>query len=212
MKRADAGFSLMEVLVVVAIIGAVLAVVIPRAHRASVDAKYQLVRQNCSELAAWANTWAQGELERQPLEVSGSAVTLTLGDYFLSLGDQGSVDWVADSDGSSNWQGTLQTVGGGYTPGAAVADIMPQDKIMRNPFNGVSVFISSNLPASAPVTGAVGCAWVSEGSSPDYNYFALVFQGTDSTTLSGGTGFYAGQDETSLAGLRNGVFMARTAQ
>lgn len=204
MEKTIDGFTLLEILVVVVIIGVALAVVIPRAYRASVDAKYQLVRQNCSELAAWSDEWAKRELARQD-----ETLSFTLNDYFETLGDDRSVDWVADDSNASNWQGIIEIISSSW-PGTTVQDIMPGDKILRNPFNGASVFISSNEPSSTPITGAIGCAYIAEiVGTIRYNYFSLVFQGTDSTSLSGGTGFYAGQDETTLEGLRNGVFMVR---
>ena len=207
MRNTNAGFTLMELLLVVVIIGAILAVVIPRGHRASVDAKYQLVRQNCSELAAWADEWAKAELERQ-----AETFAFKLNHYYVTLGNSGSVDWVAAATNASNWQGTKLNIGTAptRTPDTTVLDIMPGDKMIRNPFNGASVFISSNNPGSTPIPGAIGCAYATDtDGSGSYNYFALVFQGRDSTSLSGGTGFYAGQDDGTLEGLRNGVFMAR---
>jgi len=41
------GFTLIELLLVVVIIGILLSVIVPRAWRANIDAKYGLVRQNC---------------------------------------------------------------------------------------------------------------------------------------------------------------------
>ena len=51
--KDNRGFTLIEILLVVVIIGLMLAVIVPRAWRANIDAKYGLVRQNCSELATF---------------------------------------------------------------------------------------------------------------------------------------------------------------
>ena len=208
------GFTLVELLVVLVIIGVILTFLIPRAYRASVETKYQLVRQTATELASWANEWAEKELEIQPL-----TATSNLNDYMETLGNKKSVDWVAEPGNTSNWQddgnpvGNLEdvsnravVVGGIDTPpNTGVKDIMPQAKILTNPFNGLSVFSSGNLPANA-ITGAIGCAYIADAG---YNYFALIFQGTESTGTSGANAFYAGQDESDLKGLRNGIFIDR---
>ena len=209
------GFTLVELMVVLAIIGVVLVFLIPRAYRASVESKYQLLRQTSTELASWANEWAEKELEIQSTDA-----TSTLNDYMETLGNDGSVDWVGNSGTVSNWQGNLINVSlrdgttTGVTPNTGVKEIMPQAKILTNPFNGLSVFSSENNPADVAighaVTGAIGCAYVVDGA---YNYYALLFQGTESigTATAGANIFYAGQDADTLAELRNGIFIARLA-
>ncbi len=210
------GFALMELMVVLVLIGIIIAFILPRMYRTSLETKYQLLRQTCTELAGWANEWAEKELEIQP-----SVSVSTLNNYMETLGDDGSVDWIAASANSSNWQGpganppgALQTVadrggsGVSLVPNTGVREIMPLNKILTNPFNGLSVFIADNNPVAVAnaVTGAVGCAYVNDAG---YNYFALIFQGADSIGTSGSGAFYAGQDEGNLSGLRNGIFMAR---
>ena len=96
-------------------------------------------------------------------------------------------------------------------PEDAVEDVTPPDKIPRNPFNGVSVYESPNLPTTgAPVTGAIACGGVEE-TTGNWHYYALVFQGTDNTAIAVGDddSYHAGMGVTDLAGLRNGIFMAR---
>ena len=206
---------MVELMVVFVIIGAVLTFLIPMAYRASVESKYQLLRQTCTELASWANEWAGKELEIQP-----EAATSVLDDYMQTLGDSGSVNWVADPGTGSNWHSAQEDVedrGGTGTdtaPNTGVKEIMPQNKILTNPFNGLSVFSSGNDPGDAAipiqhgVTGAIGCAFIAD--SDGYNYYALLFQGTESTWTSTTTyTFYKGQDEGSIEGLRNGIFINR---
>ncbi|MDY0222310.1 MAG: type II secretion system protein [Desulfobacterium sp.] len=226
------GFTLVELMVVLAIIGVVLVFLIPRGYRASVESKYQLLRQTSTELASWANEWAEKELEIQPNSVD-DPTTSNLDSYMQTLGDkEGVVVWVAVPGDDSNWQ----TTGDGAAPkdvdgrnddgnkpsppNTGVKEIMPKAKILTNPFNGLSVFSKGNLPAAAkPVTGAIGCAWVDDPDTTidpnvTYRYYALVFQGTESVGNSGAKAFYAGQNNPTggaltLQGLRNGIFVAR---
>ena len=211
-KKKKNGFALLEIIMVTVIIGAILAMIIPRAYRARIDTKYELLRQTCTELASWANEWAEKELETQPVSALSN-----LADYIDTLGDTGAVDWVAaDLPGNtSNWQSANQEIVTGRDDGSGVDQpprnsvraIMPQNKVLTNPFNGLSVFSSGNLPVVNSIPGAVGCAWINDGVAPDiYHYYALIFQGTDSAGLNQ---FYAGQNEGSLQGLRNGIFINR---
>ncbi len=231
-KTGEKGFTLIELLLVMVIIGIMLAVIVPRAWRANVDAKYGLTRQNCTELVAFASNWAEESLLAQDAD-SGC----TLFHYYATLaGYSGSSaahsgwsygSWIARPTG--NWAGpsaaiipTGRTIDSApAAPESTVEAKVDPSKIPRNPFNGASVFVPASDPATAGhvVPGAICCA--GHGESTDLVYFSLLFQGTDATTTAPGsngagggssglpsTSFYAGQDG-SLAGVRNGVFMAR---
>ncbi len=226
----EQGFTLIELLLVMVIMGIMLAVIVPRAWRANVDSKYTLVRQNCTELVAFASNWAEESLLAQD-----NTCGCTMFNYYATLTgytDNSAANpgwhygsWIARQDG--NWTGPSAPItpngrtidGTAAAPESTVEAKIDPSKIPRNPFNGASVFVSASDPAAAGhvVPGAICCAGA--GESTGMVYFALIFQGTDSTTTTpgstgGGTGglpstsFYAGQDGN-LAGLRNGVFMAR---
>lgn len=227
MKIHRKGFTLIEILLVVVIIGIMLAVIVPRAWRANIDTKYGLVRQNGAELSSFAHQWVEDGLQSHDSELSEAG---SLHYYWALCGNMGwttigdSQDWIAvDGTSDSSWSnnsGGRRPVFGRYMPNnttppglateAWVSDLVPPEKIIVNPFNGLNVFATGNYPNSAPVTGAIASAMALEDADSGYYYVALIFQGTDSTTfgLDENTSFHAGMS-TDVAGLRNGVFMAR---
>jgi len=215
------GFTLIELLLVVLIIGFMLAVIVPRGLRVNTDAKYNLVRQNATELAAYANDWIEQQILAQD-EVS----TATRAEYLDTLVDDSTAQWVATDD-ANNWndQGGLKTVVGrsmdavGCGTGAngspippctpqepenSVEEIIEPAKIPRNPFNGGSVFIDvPNDPeeASDIIPGAISCVVAADSSTGGaFDYYAFMFLGTDSLDTGGydaeTADYYAGQSNT----------------
>ena len=226
MKRN--GFTLIEILLVVVIIGIMLAVIVPRAWRANIDTKYGIVRQNCTELAAYGNQWVEQGIQTQNPDTSTATAVYYLAalcgaDNVVPVPPQTRTEWVAENTGRRSWgpattngqrnriMGRVEATGGatGNAPEEQVMDLIPPEKQILNPFNGVSVFGAPNKPGGAdqPITGALACGGAWEG---DFAYVALIFQGTDSTTTNVGleTSFHAGMSN-SLEGLRNGIFVAR---
>ena len=216
-KNFEKGFTLIELLLVVVIIGLMLSVIVPRAWRANIDAKYGLVRQNCSELSSFGQEWAENQLLAQ----NESTSTATVDSYLATLAGPGpdwaeGFDWVANS--GTNWRGDTVIINGrnmgadeNVAPETSVEGIIPPEKVIRNPFNEVNVFQTPNYPENTVVTGAIACGTIAEneGTVDEWHYYGLLFQGTDSTTIDDNpTTFYAGQN-TDLPGLRNGIFFAR---
>ena len=204
------GFTLIELLLVIVIIGLSLAVIVPRAWRANVDTKYGLVRQNCAELAAFGQSWLESQIQAQD-----DTSTAQMRDYLISL-----LGWVGDGSrgwggGPANWAADPPQAVAGRVPNVPetnVAGIVQPEKMPRNPFNGTSVFASSNNPITAGgvVPGALFVGIAVEGSA---FYYAFLWQGTDctSTNFFSDDAFYGGQGFAfSLASLRNGVFFTRT--
>jgi prepilin-type N-terminal cleavage/methylation domain-containing protein len=192
------GFSLLELMLVIAVVGILVAVVVPRAWRANIDTKYATLKQTCVQLAGFANDWAERQLETQDRDFSHD-----LDDYMATLTGSGGADtWIAAAGTANNWTNDVVVIGSGTearTPTAVVKDLVSQDQPLRNPFNGLGVFEDGN----DDVQGAIACASATDTvNGVAYNYYALIFRSTTGE-------WYAGQDTTNLAGLRNGVFIAR---
>lgn len=219
----ESGFTMIELLFVIVVIGVMLAVITPRAYRANIDAKYGVVRQGAVELVSYATEWANQGMASQDLDNS----TADLNNYMASLvgvanaglvPDPGIGTWIADV-AASNWNNAAGFIGitgrnvANDPPETTIQDIIPGVKIPVNPFNGVSVFANTNDPsAGSAITGAIACAGINEDDTiNEWYYYALIFQGTDSINNdpNADNSFYAGQGPASLAGLRNGIFLAR---
>lgn len=223
--RNRKGFTLIEILLVVVIMGIMLAVIVPRAYRANVDSKYNLVRQGASELAGYTRDWAEWCVYSQD-ERDGS----TIKDYYDSLltspvpASEGTVTtrWVADTATTNNFlfTGTNgqavagRTVGfsGSTTPPGSVKSKIPIIKIPTNPFNGLNIFDPGNFPATLGVIpGALAMGGTVEKSDTAQAQYYFVYQGTDSTTtgLDATTTFFTIMNLSDLQHMRHGVFIDR---
>ncbi len=235
MKSGRHGFTLIELLLVVVIIGLMLVVIVPRAWRANIDTKYALIRQNCSELASFANQWAEEQIEASVEKYSSA----TKFHYLYSLADSNSSaaispalpmsEWIARRSHANNWiegnglanipgrcSGDSNVSTANDPPECSVEEIIAPEKLPRNPFNGAQVFVEANDPETSgyvtPGAIAFGCASDPVGGG-NFAYFAFIFQGTDATSVNLGPNdtdvVYAGQESQTITGLRNGVFAAR---
>lgn len=227
------GFSIVELLLVTVIIGILLVVIIPKAIRANIDAKYGVVRQNCSELASFATQWVQKSIHAQDENRS----TATIVDYFATLAGEHQAprslaaaaagQWVAIQGQANNWnlggKGNLDThqfatisgrwMGGkkNAVPEDVVESIIPTDKVIRNPFNKENIFRAANDPATMAhsIAGAIALGGVvgPEG----FVYYGFCFQGKDTQAfeLFDPGSFLGEQELQTIQGLRNGMFLAR---
>ena len=200
-----AGFTIIELLLVIAIIGVIIAVIVPRAWRANIEAKYGAVRQAATELGSWGITWAERNQESQD-----NADTCVLDYYVATL-----VGYTGVQTAVNNWTGTITTpTGGCHSSGSlltyTVDDIMSQEKQPRNPFNGLSYFKQKNDGNTAQSGLLYLYGFDNTGTGGDgYWHYYFVYTGTDSIALND---WHAGMGSglaLSLAELRNGIFMAR---
>ena len=207
------GFTLIEVVLVTAIIGVLLAVVVPRAWRANVDAKYGTLRQMTVAIGGTAQEWAQGQLNTQP-----TASTAILHAYFDTLvgspgTDEGAPGYV--SDPGLNWTGAAVDVdgrkntptGSDLPPTAVVRDLVAPDAALRNPFTGIELLRAEATAGNRMQQGALAAGWAENENG--MRYYALIWHSSE-TIPPGNTDlrWYAGQGQT-LAGLRNGVMFAQ---
>jgi hypothetical protein len=238
-RKSDGGFSILELLLIVGIVGLILWVLIPIGLRTRVDAKYGVVRQNCSELASYTSQWAQQAILAQ----DGQRSSATIADYYGSLAglsrapDLGPTpgEWVASNIGPTNWRHLPQERNLRYTrkiegrfmngkrstaPETTVEDIIPLDRPILNPFTNKSIFNSANFPVEKTVAkteeetwaipGAIAFGGIRENEG-GWAYFAFVFQGMGNRgiELEGQDTFLSGMNLQTIQGLRAGVFVAR---
>lgn len=201
-KKRSRGFTIIELLLVITIIGVILAVVVPRAWRAGIEAKYSIVAQSATELGSWGMTWAEKNLESQsPTDYCN------LQDYVVTLGT---------FVGRENWTQAsypLTTPWPCHSSASltfSVADIMPPEKQPRNPFNGLSYFDPLNN-GNTIQPGVLYLGLATEGTFPNrvFHYY-FVYSGTEATTnTSWHAGMGSGLNPLPIENLRNGIFMAR---
>jgi prepilin-type N-terminal cleavage/methylation domain-containing protein len=175
MKRKNAGFTLLEITLVIVVMGILAAVIVPRAMRAREDAKFSLVRQAGAELAQWGATWA----ERALLVGATSSSDHVLGDYVESLFSVSSgtrsetTCWTGDGT-NTNWTGGPKDVnvnGTPITPPNTVSGLVP-DPVMKNPFNGASYFDPANSNGQSEGQLKL-CKSLVSGTTSTYEYYFL---------------------------------------
>ncbi len=172
MKRSSflsAGFTLLEFLLVIVIFGLVLAVVLPRALRATHEAKFSMVRQYGSEIASYITQWAENQVEAQREDSP-----YTIKDYFMETIDRGTAGFRSEP---------LINKYTGNDAFNGVEMLVPPEKIQKNPFNGASYFNEvnddpENVPSLKP-----GLLYFVSAVDPGigrryFRNFYLIFTGT----------------------------------
>lgn len=200
------GFSLIELLLVVLMIGLFMAFIIPKLIAFRIEARYQVVRQSCNELSSYVQQWVQKSMLAQD-DLRSSAV---IADYAATLANREPPDrftppaqttgqWIATSLRPNNWNnnrirhdlddqrvpvhGRWMARKRDAPPESVVEDIVPGEKAIKNPFSGNNIFRAGNDPlyGKQPIPGAIAFASVL-GPNGSISY-GFCFQGRDSTTL-----------------------------
>jgi len=188
------GFSLFELMLVIAIIGILLAMILPQAQRAQYEAKASIVRQNASEAGSYLVAWAQKQAHAMP---DKNALTI---ENFL-IGNAQNINLDPLKLGPVNH----------YTGNSAfdgVESLIHKDTPIRNPFNQVSIFDrlndDRNIPGKQPGLLFLIAEPVEKkdpaGNSSKNLYF--IYTGTDDK-------WYGSIDTSSEEGIRRGIFVAR---
>ena len=228
--RDKKGFTVVEILLAMIIIGLMVIVMVPRGQRATTEARYGIVRQNCTKLAGFAVDWIERMMLAQDDNSASTRIdylntlatcNLDTPDFSSTTGTEGGV-WIATSD-INNWnnnsrltrvKGRMINGEGPASPEISVQGIIKSDQALTNPFNHLSVFGAGNYSPNSVTPGAIAAGGATDTTtSVPWAYFALVFQGTDNRNgdryPNKGVDFHAGMSTTSLQGLRNGIFLAR---
>lgn len=192
------GFTILELMIVVCIIGLLLGLILPRAFRAQYDAKFGVLRQAASETGAYVTMYAQEKaavsaLNNQPL---------TPGDILLG------------TSGTGQTQGMAFHYTGHPCFDEVQARISKQSP-MVNPFNAAGIFEPENddekIPAERP--GLIYLAALTntiENSSknsltrlqaPGMIDFYFIFTEKN--------GWYKQSSPKTLEGLRKGIYIGR---
>lgn len=220
------GFTLLEFLLVIVIFGVVLSVVLPRALRASHEAKFSNVRQAASEIASYMTQWAENQIMAKQEDSN-----VTLKDFFME-------------DVSPNEAGFRSNkLVGKYTGNPdfnGVEMLITPERMQKNPFNGVSYFSPTNDDPLAVPSRKPGLLYFVSAVDPAYgkrNFrnFYLIFTGVSEGLFGssprrepgvpqqGQTGraptareapkgvWYGQMDDKDEDGIRRGIFVARVA-
>ncbi len=203
---SKSGFSLLELLLIVMIIGLLFSVIVPKLIHFRIEAQHEIVRQSCKELTASVQEWLQTMIHAQDDHRSSA----TIADYVATLANrqprepfsppvQFTGQWLATTQRPNNWNlndlrddlGEQRVPVPGRRignqrnapPESVVEDSIPGERGIKNPFNKENIFRSANDPLflERPVPGAI--AFTSVLGQDDTILYGFCFQGYDSTTI-----------------------------
>ncbi len=214
-KRLAPGFTLIEFLLVMAIIGLLLAVIVPRAQRARIDAKFAEVRQSGSEIAAQIMTWAENQARSQPARLNYTTRDFLNSDIFLPKLGFTSFRLSAKYTGNQAFAGIQKLLPLGQRPRnpfnlvdyfSAVND----DQVVREDFSDSEPYDSSTETTKVP-SKKPGLLYLAVLPDPiDENYLNFYLLYTAQVSVDAETGSWYGEmSHQDFNGLRHGIFVAR---
>ncbi|MCD6431066.1 MAG: prepilin-type N-terminal cleavage/methylation domain-containing protein [Deltaproteobacteria bacterium] len=203
LSNCKKGFSLLEFLLVLALIGFMLAVILPRFQRAALTSRFVEVRQQATEIASFINQWTDSQVRAQLADT-----LFTPKDFLMERVSKTNNNFKSESlhhhyTGSDNFNG--------------VEMLISPDDIPRNPFNQTSCFnlVNDDIKrAPSPKPGLIYLTSFREkrrfGGDRGFRFFYLIYTGTDSNPRVPGFGvWYGGMDDEIEPGIRRGVFVNR---
>ena len=228
------GFSLIELLLIVLIIGLMVAVIVPKLINLRIEAHHEIVRQSCAELTGSVEKWLQKTIQAQDDQRSDA----TLADYVATLANREPPDpftppapitgqWIATMQRPNNWNvNRLRSdldeqrvpVPGRWIgkkrnvpPESVVEEIIAGERGINNPFTKKNIFRSANDPLFLhhPVPGAI--AFTSVLGPEGTLSYGFCFQGRDSTTIAWNkdSTFHGRQNLLSPQGIEHCVVFAK---
>ncbi len=202
---SQSGFSLLEFLLVLALIGFLLAVILPRFQRATVASRFAEVRHQATEIASFINQWTEVQVRAQLADTS-----FTHKDFLMERISRINNNFRSEPlhrhyTGSDNFNG--------------VEMLISPDDIPRNPFNQASFFNPANDDSKRAPSPNPGLLYLTsfretkrpgKGGDRGLRFFYLIFTGSDSDPRDPQFGtWYGGMDDELEPDIRRGVFINR---
>lgn len=199
----NGGFSLLEFLLVLALIGFLLAIILPRFQRATVASRFAEVRHQATEIASFINQWTDDQVRAQLADTS-----FTPKDFLMERITGTNNSFKSEPlhhryTGNDNFNG--------------VEMLISPDDLPRNPFNQAFYFNLVNddpklMPSPNP--GLIYLTSFRENKRPrgdrGLRFFYLIFTGTDLDSRNPGLGtWYGGMDDEVELNIRRGVLVNR---
>jgi len=201
------GFTLIELLLVIMIIGLLLTVILPRAQRATTEARFSIVRQHATEIGSYTSLWTQSQMDAKFQSVPSnpySILTRTIQGDDASLSGFSSKPLVNLYTGHDHFRNQ-------------VAKLIALGSHQVNPFNSESYFSEANdhidvngVPISpSPKPGLLYLVYSPDNQNIGHSSGAFYFITTALTDSKASAEWYGLMGDTPETA-RHGIFVMRT--